>query len=150
MQNQKERQTYFGSINLATGQCLIQPQPTGNGSYTVEHLQYLMSHCPEQRLALIWDGAAYHRSEEVKAFLASVNDGLAEADWKITCLRFAPNDPTQNPIEDIWLMAKRYIREFYYQCKTFRAVKCLFELAIQHQIFDFPKLHRLGEFSLII
>jgi transposase len=59
------------------------------------------------------------------------------------------NDPTQNPIEDIWLAAKWYIREFYHQCKTFTEVKYLFELAVQHQIFDFPKLHRLGEFSLI-
>ena len=149
MQNQKERQTYFGAVNLATGHCLIQPQPTGNGIYTIAYLHYLMSQCPGQRLALIWDGAAYHRSDEMKAFLASINDGLAESDWKITCLRFAPNDPTQNPIEDVWLSAKRYIRAFYHQCKTFAAVKCLFELAVQHKIFDFPKLNRLGEFSLI-
>ncbi len=101
-------------------------------------------------MTFIWDDAAYHGSEDVKVFLASINDGLAEADWQITGLRFAPNDPTQNPIEDIGLMAKRYIREFYHQCKTFSAVKCLFELAIQQQLFDFPKLHRLGEFSLII
>ena len=105
--------------------------------------------CPGQRLALIWDGATYHRSDEMKAFLASINEGLAESDWKVTCLRFAPNDPTQNPIEDIWLSAKRYIRESYHQCKTFAAVKCLFELAVQHKIFDFPKLNRLGKFSLI-
>jgi transposase len=57
-----------------------------------------MSQSPEQRLAFIWDGAAYHRSEEVKTFLASINDGLPESEWKITCLRFAPNDPTQNPM----------------------------------------------------
>jgi transposase len=150
MQNQKERQTYFGAVNLATGECLIQPQPTGNGLTTIEYLKYLMEHCPGQQIALIWDGAGYHRSGEMKEFLASVNDGLAESEWKITCLRFAPNDPTQNPIEDIWLAAKRYIREFYHQCKTFTAVKCLFELAVQHQIFDFPKLDRLGKFSLII
>jgi transposase len=117
--------------------------------YTIAYLQYLMSQCPGQRLVLIWDGAAYHRSDEMKAFLASINDGLAESDWKITCLRFAPNDPTQNPIEAIWLSAKRYIREFYHQCKTFAAVKCLFELAVQHKVFDFPKLNRLGKFSLI-
>jgi transposase len=149
IQNQKARQTYFGAVNLATGQCLIQPHPSGNGGYTVEYLKYLMSQCPDQRIALIWDGAKYHRSEEVKTFLASVNDGCAKSDWKITCLQFAPNDPTQNPIEDIWLAAKRYIREFYHQCKTFAVVKCLFELVLQHQIFDFPKLNRLGEFSLI-
>ncbi len=149
VQNQKERQTYFGGVNLATGKCLIQPHPTGNGLYTIEYLNYLMSECPGQQIALIWDGAGYHRSGEMKEFLSLANDGLAESEWKVTCLRFAPNDPKQNPIEDIWLVAKRYIRELYHQCKTFAEVKYLFELAVQHQIFDFPKLHRLGEFSLI-
>lgn len=78
-----------------------------------------------------------------------VNDGLTEADWKITLLQFAPNDPTQNPIEDIWLAAKTWVRSCWHQCKTFDAVKMLFELATHYQIFDFPKLNRLGKFSLI-
>ena len=149
IRNERERQTYFGAVDLATGQCLVQRYACGNGEHTVEYLQYLMSQCPAQRLALIWDGAAYHRSHEIKAFLASVNDGLAEADWKITLLQFAPNDPTQNPIEDIWLVAKNWVRTCWHQCKTSDAVKILFELTTHYQIFDFPKLYRLGKFSLI-
>ena len=42
-----------------------------------------------------------------------------------TQVRFAPNDPTQNPIEDIWLQAKRFIREHYHLCQSFEAVKVL-------------------------
>ena len=35
--NEKERQTYFGSVNIATGQCLLQAYPKGNG----EHITFL-------------------------------------------------------------------------------------------------------------
>jgi len=33
--------------------------------------------------------------------------------------RFAPNAPEQNPVEDIWLQAKRWIRECYHLCRSF-------------------------------
>lgn len=150
MTNERERQTYYGVVNLATGQCLIQPQKGGNSAMTVKHLTSLMEQFPHSQIALIWDGASYHRSTEVQDFLASVNQGLDSEDWRMTCLRFAPNDPTQNPIEDIWLQAKRWLRECYHQCRDFAAVKVLFELVTHCQTFDFPKLHRLGKFSLII
>jgi transposase len=157
MTNERERQTYYGAVNLATGQCLVQPYARGNGEMTVEYLNYLIRQLPDIQIVLIWDGAPYHRSDLVKTLLKSVNQGLAAEDWRITCLQFAPNDPTQNPYafggakpyEDIWLQAKRWLRECYHQCKTFAAVKALFELSIQGQIFDFPKLNRLGAFSLI-
>lgn len=149
MTNERERQTDYGAVNVATGQCLVQPYDCGNGEMTVEYITYLLRQFPTSQIVLIWDGAPYHRSAVVKDLLAEVNQGLAAEDWKITCLQFAPNDPTQNPIEDIWLQAKRWLRECYHQCQNFAAVKVLFELATHHQIFDFPKLNRLGEFSLI-
>lgn len=62
---------------------------------------------PEQRLLIVWDGVSYYR---LKVYLAQVNDGLAEDEWRIHCVRFAPNDPTQNPIEDVWLQAKTWLR----------------------------------------
>lgn len=71
MKNERERQTYFGAVNLATGKCLVQRYPRGNGEYTVQYLQYVLRQCPESQIVLIWDGAPYHRSQEVKAFLAS-------------------------------------------------------------------------------
>ena len=61
--------------------------------------------------------------------------------------RFAPNAPQQNPVEDIWLQGKRLIREFYFFCHSFSIVKALFELSLNCQIFDFPKLHEYGIFS---
>ncbi len=87
--NEKERQTYFGAVNIATGQCQLQAAQKGKGEHTIQYLKYLMNPCNNKRIALIWEGAKYHSSAEVKEFLSLVNNGLDESDWKITCLRFA-------------------------------------------------------------
>nr|WP_052055259.1 hypothetical protein [Myxosarcina sp. GI1] len=87
------------------------------------------------------------RFGEVKSHLDSVNQGLEPNEWKITYIRFAPNAPEQNPIEDVWLSAKRFVREFYSLCTSFASAKRLFELATEHQIFVFPKLSLYGSFS---
>lgn len=145
--NERQKQTYYGALNVYTQEFLVKAYEKGNSDSTIAFLQYLLAACPECRIALLWDGASYHRSQAVKDYLASVNQGLDESNWKITCLCFAPNDPKQNPVEDIWLQAKRFIREFYHLCKSFSAVKRLFELVTHHQRFNFPKLFMYGSFS---
>lgn len=99
---------------------------------------------------LIWDGASYHRGKEFQEYLKSVNQNLSEDEWLVTCLRFAPNAPEQNPVEDVWLQTKRFIREFYCFCSSFSALKALFELVSHHQFFDFPKLHLYDPISQMI
>jgi transposase len=145
--NQRDRQTYYSAVNLQTQSVLIQPAEVGNSENTIHFLEYLRTQYPGCRLILIWDGATYHRSKEVRAYLEVVNQGLDESNWTITCIRFAPNDPTQNPIEDIWLQAKRFIREYYHLCTSFKVVKFLFEFVTHHQIFNVPKLFNYGCFS---
>ena len=105
----------------------FKPIRLGNSECTIAFLMYLLSQCPQSRIALLWDGSSYHHSHEVRVYLALVNQGLDEHNWKITCIRFAPNAPQQNPIEDIWLLALRLIRECYHLCKSFDVVKFLFE-----------------------
>lgn len=149
--NERERQTYYGAVNIYTQECLIQAYEKGNSENTIAFLKYLQEQYPSTtQIAMIWDGASYHRSKEIKAYLADINQGLDESTWKINCIRFAPNDPTQNPIEDIWLHAKKFIREWYHLCKSFRAVKCLFKFSIHCQVFNFPKLFMYGCFSQLI
>jgi transposase len=145
--NERERQTYYGAVNLHTQECLIQAYDKGNSQSTIAFVNYLLNQHPNSRIALLWDGASYHRSGAFRDYLDSINQGLEESAWKVTCKRFAPNDPKQNPIEDIWLQAKRFIREWYHLCKSFHAVKTLFEFATHCQIFDFPKLFTYGRFS---
>lgn len=148
--NERSKQTYYGAVDVYTQQCLVQAAEAGNSETTIAFLKYLLSQCPNSRIALSWDGATYHRSQAVREYLESVNLGLDQSNWKITCIRFAPNDPKQNPIEDIWLQAKRSIREYYHLCKSFNAVKFLFEFVTHLQTFDFPKLFTYGRFSQLI
>lgn len=95
--NQRQKQTYYGALNFYTQKFMIKAYDQGNSQSTIAFLQYLGTQYPKSRIALIWDGASYHRSYEVKTYLESVNQHLQPLDWQITCIRFAPNAPAQNP-----------------------------------------------------
>jgi len=142
IKNIKDRQTYFGALDYQTLEFIVHEYPAGNSSSTVEFVKYLQIQRPGQRIALIWDGASYHKSDEMKEFLASVNQEHEPEQWQITCILFAPNAPEQNPVEDVWLQAKNFLRKFWHLCKSFSVVKWLFKFFTNHQKFDFPKLRR--------
>ena len=131
-------------VALYTGEFLVIAYPKGNCDHTIEFLQYLQSQSPGQRLIVIWDGASYHRSGQNWQYLEQVNVGKVEPDWQLYCLRFAPNAPQQNPVEDIWLQALTYVRQRYYQCPSFKSLKQLFRQFLDGRVFDFPKLHHYG------
>lgn len=145
--NERSKQTYFGALDYKTKKFITYAAEKGDSKNTINFLEYLRSVRPGAKLLIIWDGASYHRSQEIQDYLDSLNSELSKEQWWITCWRFAPNAPQQNPVEDIWLFAKRFIREFYFFCHSFTVVKELFELAVSCQIFDFPKLHDYGVFS---
>ena len=82
----------------------------------------------------------YHRYSDMKKYLEAVNRGLEEKDWKVTCLLFESNAPEQNPVEDIWLKGKNFLRRHFYKNKTFQHVKSSFFDFLNQQISDFNKL----------
>ena len=71
-------------------------------------------------------GPATIVEKKCKSFSRKKNADLPEADWKITCLRFAPNAPEQNPTEDVWLKGKTHLRKQFALNKTFAQVKRCF------------------------
>ena len=70
--------------------------------------------------------------------------GIIEEEWLINCTKFVPNAPEQNPVEDIWLQVKSFIRQFGHLCSSFKVVKWLFKCFADSQIFNFPKLFQYG------
>lgn len=141
----RERQTYYGALDYLTKSFVVHEYGAGNETNTVAFMQYLQSLYDEStRLVIIWDGASYHRSAVVQEFLTRVNGTLPPEQWKITCIRLAPNAPEQNPVEDVWLQAKQFIRKFSRLCKKFSSVKVLFKLFTHFQIFDFAKAFMYG------
>lgn len=145
--NARYKQTYFGALDYKTKEFITYASEKGDSQNTINFLEYLRSQRPLSKLLIIWDGASYHRSQQIQDYLDSLNRELQKEQWLLTCFRFAPNAPQQNPVEDIWLQAKRLIREFYFFCHSFTVVKALFEISIHCQIFDFPKLNEYGVFS---
>ncbi len=148
--NAKERQTYYGALNLLRSEFILEALPAGNGESTVKFVKKLQERNKSARLLLIWDGASYHRSQEIKDFLAEKNDGLSPDEWRITCELFAPYAPEENPVEAIWLQLKNLLRRFYRFGKNFNIVKRLFQLFATLKLFNFPNLRNYDAFSQFI
>lgn len=150
MTSQRQRQSYFGAFDYHSKRFRVQAYECGNTDYTIAFLESLRREHQQTRLFLVWDGAPYHRSKQLREYLAIVNQGLPPDQWQITCIQLAPYAPEQNPVEDIWLQAKQFIRKFYLLCKSFNAVKYLFEFLTQQQIFTFAKAFMYDPCSLPI
>jgi transposase len=136
MTNERERQTYYGAINLLTKVVHLQERSIGDGASTVAYLRWCQTLYPDKKLLFLWDGATYHRGHDMQTFLTQENGGLDEGEWKITCLVFAPNAPEQNPVEDLWLKGKTYLRKQFAVNKTFAAVKHCFSTFLCLLDFD--------------
>jgi len=143
--NERSKQTYYGAVNLSTQQCLIQAYKTGNSESTIAFLKYLLSQCRESNCTA---GASYHRSDEVRAYLESVNQGLEPTKWKITCILLPMHQSRirlrifgckENGCESVTIFAKTLVLSSF-----------LFEFVTHLQTFDFPKLHTYGCFSQLI
>jgi transposase len=137
--NERQRQTYYGAINLVTRAVHLQERTAGDGESTVAYIRWCQSLYPAKKLLFVWDGASYHRGAEMQAFLARENADLSEEDWKVTCLLFAPNAPEQNPTEDLWLKGKTQLRKQFAVNKTFAAVKQCFSAFLRTLSFDSVK-----------
>ena len=148
--NPKERQTYYGALNLLTKEFILLPYAQGNGENTVNFVRQLQARNPQAKILLIWDGATYHRGGEMKKFLFQVNGERSPELWPITCERFAPYSPQENPVEAIWLQLKTLLRRFYRFGKNFRIVKYLFQLFVDLQLFNIPNFKNYDAFSRFI
>ena len=63
--NYRDRQTYYGAVDLFSQELLIQKTKTADGTQSVNFVKYLQSQRPNSRLILIWDGASYHCSGSI-------------------------------------------------------------------------------------
>jgi len=71
--NEKDRQTYLGTLNYQSKQFHVQSYPSVDGKSTVKFIKHLQNKYKKRRIILIWEGASYHKYGEFKDFLSSVN-----------------------------------------------------------------------------
>lgn len=148
--NIRERQTYYGALNLLTGWIVLWRASAGNKENTVEFLKYLRQCFQGRRMIILWDGAPYHKAQLVRDYLARLQGpACPEAQRQIQLIRFAPSAPAQNPMEDVWLAGKREIRRQWAELSSFSDVKTIFSSTITHRPFYFHKLDWYGRDVLI-
>ena len=134
------RTNQHSNDELCTADICAIPTDTANGDWTMIFVEYVREQFPGKRIVLIWDGASYHRGTEMQEYLEGVNYKLPKDEWSVHCILFAPNAPEQNPMEDVWLKAKQYVRKHWRECINFQAVLNLFEEALNTLSFKFEKL----------
>ena len=139
MSNFRQRQTYYGAVNVFSGDFFVFPEAKGNSECTIKFLDKLRKVCPAERILMIWDGAAYHRSEDIKEYLKKLNGELPEENRKLNLMRFASNAPEQNPAEAVWLKAKTHLRRNFANLRSFADVKQEFQTFLSGKPFRFHK-----------
>lgn len=139
MTNFRKRQTYYGFVNILDKQFQVYECEKGNGVHTVDFLTKVRETFQGKQIWMIWDGASYHKGQEVKDYLAEVNQGLEEEHWKIKLIEFEKNAPDQNPVEDIWLKGKNFLRKHFYKFTSFAKVRKGFKEFLNHNTFHFHK-----------
>ena len=70
MTNERERQTYYGAMNLLTKTVHLQERAVGDGASTVAYLRWCQTLYPDKQLLVLWDGASYHRGPDMRTLLA--------------------------------------------------------------------------------
>jgi transposase len=138
--NLKSRQTFYGAINAKTGEMHVVPYPKAESAATTDVLTEIMYRYPKAKITICWDNAKWHRGEEICRFLDEVNAGLPAAERPLTLLNFAPHDPAQNPVEEVWRQGKNDLRQQRLEASQFSEVIAVFEARLERQVFDFPKL----------
>jgi len=137
--NNHDRQTYFGALQMLTGEFVLADYPTANGDTTVAFMHRLRQKHPGKQLLILWDNVSYHYQGDMKEFLLDVNAFLEPDAWIVTCMRFAPYASEQNPIEHVWQIGKQYVRALFHSLRTFSDIKGAFE-RIKDMLFTFGDL----------
>jgi transposase len=92
------RVSFFGAYVYNDAKVCIWPATRANGTTTIEFLECLRDAHPNDRIRIVWDGASYHRAEDVL-------ECAEELGIKVT--RLPSYSPDFMPVEALW----RWMRE---------------------------------------
>jgi transposase len=101
-QNKRERQTTFGSINIRTGQMVINVSDKGNYKSFKKHLKKILkTYNNAPKIILVLDNVRYHHAKLLNGFL--------QRNEKLEILYLPPYSPDLNPIERAWWFMRKSI-----------------------------------------
>jgi len=100
-----ESTNFYGALNMKTGKCIAMETERQNSQTTIRFLRKLLNTYRNRKIFLIWDGAGWHKSKEIRKFLSEVNKGKV----RLELFSFPPYSPELNPQEQIWKALRQAI-----------------------------------------
>ncbi len=98
---QRDKTSFYGTLDLRSGCELVTESPDMNGAATVQHLERVLAAYPGQRILLLWDRASWHKGPLVRELLA--------ANPRLEVLYFPVASPDLNPQEHVWKATRRAV-----------------------------------------
>lgn len=100
-----ESTNFYGALNMKTGQCAAMETVKQNSQTTIEFLKKLLKIYQNRKIFLIWDGAGWHKSKEIRQFLSEINKDKV----RLELFNFPPYSPEFNPQEHVWKALRQKI-----------------------------------------
>ena len=97
----RDKVSFYGTLNLQTGQEVATREPQMNGEATARHLDKVLETYPAVPILLLWDRAKWHGGPAVRAVL--------EANPRLELMRFPTAAPDLNPQEMVWKATRAVI-----------------------------------------
>lgn len=90
----RDKVSFYGTLNLYTGQAVATREETMNGEATARHLEKVLATYPDVPILLLWDRARWHGGPKVRALL--------QAHPRLEVMPFPTAAPELNPQEMVW------------------------------------------------
>jgi transposase len=126
----KQAQSYIGFLNQKTFRCEVYEMPWQNQDEVLKAFAQFLKNHPDKRIAIIWDNAAFHKGQKIRAALAKGQ--LLE---RVHLIPMPPYAPDHNPIEHVWNSAKQAVANI--QHYTFEDTKKAFTDYIAGRLFKY-------------
>ena len=97
----RDKVSFYGTLNLHTGQAVTTREEKMNGEATARHLEKVLATYPDVPILLLWDRAKWHGGPVVRALL--------QAHPRIEVMRFPTAAPDLNPQEMVWKATRAVI-----------------------------------------
>lgn len=93
--------SFYGTLNLSTGQVVVLEAEKMNALTTAQHLQLVLDAYPTGKILLLWDKAPWHKGKAIRELL--------DANPRLALHTFPTASPDLNPQEHVWRATRRKV-----------------------------------------
>ena len=97
----REKVSFYGTLNLRTGQDIVMRSDVMNSQVSAQHLQQILDSVPDVPILVLWDRAPWHRGQSIRDVLS--------ANPRLEIMYFPVAAPDLNPQEHIWKATRRAV-----------------------------------------